>query len=55
VAADGDTGTVDDLLARLTATLGPDGATDDVAVLALRWTSPERQQDGGAAAPGRVD
>jgi serine phosphatase RsbU (regulator of sigma subunit) len=54
-AANGDTGTVDDLLARLTATLGPDGATDDVAVLAFRWTSPEPQPDGGAAAPGRVD
>jgi len=32
--------TVDELLTRLTATLGPVGSDDDVAILAFRWTSP---------------
>ena len=32
--------TVEDLITRLTATLGPAGSDDDVCVLAFRWTSP---------------
>ena len=53
-AADGDAATVEELLAALTATLGPDGAADDVAVLAFRWTSPEEQPDGGEPSVDRV-
>ena len=54
-AADGDSATVEELLAGLTATLGPDGAADDVAVLAFRWTSPTAPTvsgEAGAAVPG---
>ncbi len=36
--------TVEDLITRLTATLGPAGSDDDVAVLAFRWTSPTGQR-----------
>jgi serine phosphatase RsbU (regulator of sigma subunit) len=45
-AVRGRTCTVDDLLSRLLATLGPAGSDDDVAMLAFRWTSPV-----GAPAP----
>ena len=54
-AADGDSATVEELLAGLTATLGPDGAADDVAVLAFRWTgptAPTASGEAGAAVPG---
>ena len=50
-AANGDAATVDELLDGLTATLGPDGASDDVAVLAFRWTSPQ-DSDGRAGVEG---
>ena len=53
-AARGDPATIDGLLAGLTATLGPDGAADDVAVLAFRWTSPHEQPDDGEAGFDRV-
>lgn len=44
--------TVDDLVTRLTDTLGPTGSDDDVAVLALRWTSPPGP--GGAGGPAAL-
>lgn len=40
---------LDELLTRLTATLGPAGSDDDVAVLAFRWTSPVDSSPGDAA------
>jgi serine phosphatase RsbU (regulator of sigma subunit) len=45
---------VEDLLARLTDTLGPAGSDDDVAVLAFRWTRPKKTTDQLAALE-RVD
>jgi serine phosphatase RsbU (regulator of sigma subunit) len=36
---------VDDLLTRLTATLGPAGSDDDIAILAFRWTQPKESAD----------
>ncbi len=47
------TATIDDLLARLLGTLGPDGL-DDVAVLAFRWTGPADDSDIGLADLDRV-
>ena len=48
-AARRDPATVDELLDGLTATLGPDGAEDDVAVLVFRWTRPQKRSDGREA------
>ncbi len=45
--------TIEDLLARLTATRSPSGS-DDVAVLAFRWTGPVEQSDTAQTGPDRV-
>lgn len=46
--------TMEGLLTRLTATLGPAGSDDDVAVLAFRWTSPADEPVGRPADLDRV-
>ena len=46
--------TIDDLLTTLTATLGPHGSDDDVAILAFRWTCPADHPGNPSARLGRV-